>query len=153
MPETDPFVAAMWEWTEIYMHRSMSNFVAYAKSTGYSMSQIGALFRMRDHHMRGVTEIGGELGVSSAAASQMLDRRVQEGLVTRTEDPHDRRAKRLVMTEKGQELLHRGIESRQEWMKDLANTLTPAEREQVIAALQLLTAKARLFQSQPPPEA
>ncbi len=155
MPETDSFVATLWEWTEIYMHRSMSSFVAYAKTNGFSMSQIGALFRMRDKNMRGVTEIGDELGVTSAAASQMLDRLVNEGLVTRTEDPDDRRVKRLVLTEKGHELLHHGILARQEWMQDLANTLTTAEREQVIAAMRLLIVKAHelQLQRQPTPEA
>lgn len=155
MPETDPFVATLWEWTELIMHGSMTNFVAFAKSSGISMSQFGALFRIRREDSRGVSEIGDELGVTSAAASQMLERLVQEELITRTEDPRDRRVKRLVLTEKGHDLLHRGIHARQEWMKVLADTLTPAEREQIDAALRILITKARTIQHQhqPAPEA
>jgi len=153
MPETDPFVAALSLWTEIVMRGSMTNFVAFAKSSGISMSQIGALFHIRRENARGVSEIGDELGITSAAASQMLDRLVQQGLITRTEDPHDRRVKMLVLTADGKELLHNGIRARQEWMKDLAALLTPAEREQIVAALGIMIDKASQLQSQSKPEA
>jgi DNA-binding MarR family transcriptional regulator len=152
MPETDPVVSMLSEWTEIYMRGSMPNFIAAIRASGFSMSQIGALFHLRRQHLRGVSEIGDELGVSSAAASQMLDRLVQQGLVTRTEDPNDRRVKRLVITDDGKKLLKNGMHARQEWIQDLAVLLTPAEKEQVIAAMQILIAKANQLQ-QPTPEA
>ena len=152
MPETDPVVALMSEWTEIYMRGSMPNFIAAIRASGFSMSQIGALFHIRRHHLRGVSEIGDELGVSSAAASQMLDRLVNQGLITRTEDPDDRRVKRLVLTDTGKQLLKNGIHARQEWIQDLAELLTPAEKEQVTAAMKILIAKANQLQ-QPTREA
>ncbi len=153
MPENDPVVSMISEWTETYMRGSMPNFIAAIKASGFSMSQIGALFHIRRAHTRGVTEIGDELGVSSAAASQMLDRLVQQGLITRTEDPNDRRVKRLVLTDHGKQLLKNGIHARQEWIQDLATLLTPAEKEQVIAAMQILIAKANQLQGQPSREA
>jgi DNA-binding MarR family transcriptional regulator len=140
------------EWTDIYMRGSMPNFIAAIRASGFSMSQIGALFHIRRQHFRGVSEIGDELGVSSAAASQMLDRLVQQGLITRTEDPNDRRVKRLVITDRGKQLLKNGIHARQEWIQDLANLLTPAEEEQVAAAMQILIAKANQLQQQPTQE-
>jgi DNA-binding MarR family transcriptional regulator len=52
---------------------------------------------------------GGELarllGVGLAALSGMIDRLVQQDLVTRTEDLHDRRVRRIGLTRKGGELI------------------------------------------------
>ncbi len=92
MQSPDPFVLALQNWVGMFMHRSMRDSIRFAKENGLSMSQVGAMFHIR-HGVDGVSDIGDDLGVTSAAASQMLERLVQAGLVTRTEDPHDRRAK------------------------------------------------------------
>ena len=62
------------------MHRSMRHFLRYARESGLSMSQFGALFHIHRRGSSGVTDLGDHLGVTSAAASQMLDRLVQQGL-------------------------------------------------------------------------
>ncbi len=133
------------------MRRSMRNFILYSKASGLSMSQIHVLFQI---HRRGLTvsEIGDELGVTNAAASQMLDRLVQEGLIVRSEDPHDRRVKQLVLTEKGRKILDETIQSRQAWLHDLSNRLSPAEQEQVIAALHVLIEKVEQLDQTPNPK-
>ena len=124
------------------MRYSMRSFILYSKESGLSMSQFGALFRV----MRGdsgVSDMAGELGITNAAASQMLERLVQQGLITRTEDPHDRRAKQIVLTEKGREMLQGALSARQGWLDILAKTLSPAEKEQVAASLNLLIEKTK----------
>jgi DNA-binding MarR family transcriptional regulator len=106
-----------------------------------SMSQIGALFRIHREGGCGVTDLGDDLGVTSAAASQMLERLVQQKLVLRSEDPADRRVKQLVLTEMGLHTIGEIIHFRQDWLNDLAKILSPAEKEQLTAALKLLTDK------------
>jgi DNA-binding MarR family transcriptional regulator len=149
MQPIEPLVATLEEWTEVFMHRSMRNFILFAKETGLSMPQIGALFHLLKSS-GGVTELGEELGVTSAAASQMLERLVQLKLIVRSEAPHDRRAKVIILTDKGQQTLKDSIRARQGWLNDLAQTLTPAETEQVVAALKILIEKARML-GQPSP--
>lgn len=105
------------------------------------MSHIGAIFHIHHSGSCGVTEIGDHLGVTSAAASQMLDRLVQQGLVLRAEDRGDRRVKRVVLTEKGQLLLEKGIRARQKWLQDLADTLSESEKQTITSALQTLIAE------------
>jgi len=126
---------------EIFMHRSMRDFMRYSREHGLSMSQIATLFRLSHRGSLGVSEIGEGLGISSAAASQLLDRLVQQELVTRTENPQDRREKQLILTEKGQKLILDGAGSRRAWLERLAASLTPEEQEKVEEALQILTEK------------
>jgi len=97
----DPFVATLEEWIKVSRHRMMRNFIDYARRSGLSMSHIGALFHLHHEGTCGVTELGNHLDVSSAAASQMLERLVQQDLIQRTEDPDDRRVKQIVLTDKG----------------------------------------------------
>jgi DNA-binding MarR family transcriptional regulator len=141
MQSVDPFVNTLGEWIEVFMRRSMHNFICYSKEKGLSMSQIGALFRI----FRGkssVSDIGDNLGVTSAAASQMLERLVQQGLILRKEDPNDRRVRQIVLTDKGRQILQESIAARQGWLENLSRTLSDSQREQVTAALNILIEKA-----------
>ena len=142
MQQTDPFLVTLQKWMEVFMQRSMRDFVGYARESGLSMSQLGALFQIRHRGSSGVTDLGDDLGVTSSAASQLLERLVQQGLILRSEDPSDRRVKQLVLTEKGLQVLQESIRARQSWLSDLAETLSDSEREAVIAALNILIVKA-----------
>jgi DNA-binding MarR family transcriptional regulator len=89
------------------------------------------------------------VGVSNAAASQMVDRLVQQGLLDRNEDPCDRRNKIIRLTLKGQELVQKSLEARHRWMEDLTIALTPDEQDSITKALTLLTQVARQLEKQP----
>jgi DNA-binding MarR family transcriptional regulator len=143
MPPPDRFTATLREWVDIFMCYAMRNTIRYAKDSGLSMSQIGALSHINFRGSSGVSDVGDHLGVTSAAASQMLDLLVQQGLVLRTEDPNDRRVKQIVLTPKGQQILQESLQARQGWMDELVERLTDEEKEQLTAALQLLIAKTK----------
>ncbi len=142
MKPSNQLPAALRQCLKIFMHRSMRGFILYSKSSGLSMSQLGALFQLHHGGASDVSGIGDNLGVTSAAASQMLDRLVRQDLIARSEDPHDRRAKQIMLTEKGQRVLQETVEARQSWLDDLAKRLTPKEQDQALAVLNLLIEKA-----------
>lgn len=146
MPPIDPLVDSLRKWTEIFMRRSMRNFIHFARESGLSMLQLGALFHIQ-RGASGVSDLGDDIGVTNAAASQMLERLVQLQLVQRSEDPHDRRVKQMVLTEKGQTVLQESIYARQSWFENLANTLSDSEKGQVVAALNILVDKANMLDS------
>lgn len=131
------------EWAEVFMHRSMRDFKRFMDETGLSFSQINVLMRMVHEGKAGVSKIGEQMGVTNAAASQAIDRLVQLGLVERTEDPDDRRAKRLGLTPKGRALIEKGIAARSKWVEGLTDALTPEQQDSIISALTLLTEAAR----------
>ena len=131
---------------EILMHRSMKHFVGYLKQRDLSMSHIGTLFMVHREGACGVSEIGEHLGITPAGTSQMLNRLVEDGLIERSEDAQDRRAKRIVLTHKGRDTLHESILARQQWLHRLVEKLDPAERELVSEALGILVDRARDFE-------
>jgi DNA-binding MarR family transcriptional regulator len=140
---TDPFIEKFKEWMEVSMHRSMRNFIQYARKNGLSMSHLGALFHLHRMGQCGVTELGEHLDVSSAAASQMLDRLVHQDLIRRTEDPQDRRVKQIVLTDEGTRILEEGLRARQRWLENLSKSLSDEEREVVNASLNILIDKMK----------
>ena len=129
------------------MKLSMHNFILYTKDNGLSMLQIGAMFQIHSNGVSGVSDLGSKLGITSAGASQMLDRLVQQGLTARSEDPKDRRGKQIVMTEKGLRVLQESVRARQGWTEALAATLTAQEKEQVRAALNILIIKTNQIEA------
>lgn len=134
------------EWMRLVMRRSMRNFILYAKEKNYSVAQLNALFRIHHKGACGISDLGEEMGVTSAAASQLLDKLVQQGLAVRTEDPLDRRNKRVALTEAGERIVQESMAARQSWLDRLADKLTPAEQEQVNHSLQLLIEKAETLE-------
>jgi DNA-binding MarR family transcriptional regulator len=147
MIETDPLVKALQEAFSIFRRRMMGNLFVYAKDNGLTMPQFGAMFHIFHSGGCGVSEIGSDLGVTNSAASQMLDRLVQIKLISRSEDPADRRGKLLVLTDRGREILVKGNLTNQMWLEDLARSMTPEEQEQVKGAILILIDKARQLES------
>jgi len=143
MSPTLVFTEVIREWSEVFMQRSMRDFRKFMEETGLSFSQINILMRLLHGRRIGVSEIGEQLGVTNAAASQAVDRLVGMDLIERTEDPIDRRAKRLALTRKGRALIEKGIEVRSQWIEGLTDALTPEQQSLIISALTLLTEAAQ----------
>lgn len=138
----DSFIDALRAWTDVFMSTSIAGIFQYAKEQGVSMPQIGTMFRIRRRGSCGVSEVGLDLGISNPAASQMLERLVQAGLVERREDPGDRRARQIVLTERGHQLLRGAMEARTRSFGALADRLSARERHRAAAALRTLAAHA-----------
>jgi DNA-binding MarR family transcriptional regulator len=131
------------EWTEIFMSRSGRDFKRFMIETGLSFSQINVLMRLYHGGKCGVSEIGEQLGITNPAASQAIDRLVNLGMIKRTEDPEDRRAKQLALTQAGHSLIRQGYEARGKWIASLTDALSPEQQSLIISALTLLTEAAR----------
>jgi DNA-binding MarR family transcriptional regulator len=134
---------------DIFMHRSMRGWGRYTRSTGLSMPQFSIMMQLHYRGACGMSEISERFAISAAAASQLVDKLVQSGLMAREEDPHDRRAKLLNLTEKGEELIRQGIEERYRWVDQLAENLTDEERVQISEALDIMTRAAEKLEAEP----
>ncbi len=131
------------EWAQVFMHRSGRDFKQFMDDTGLTFTQVNLLMRILHGECSGVSDISKQMGFTPAAASQAVDRLVQMGFLERSEDPQDRRARRLQLTEAGRELIQKGIEARGKWIESLADSLTPEQQDMIISALTLLTEAAR----------
>lgn len=143
------FTQAIRSWMDIFMHRSMRSWGRFAKSTGLSMPQFGLLMQMHHKGACGMSEVSERFDITPAAASQLVDKLVQNGFIQRVEDPHDRRAKLLNLTEKGRDLIERGMEERYRWVDELGERLTAEERAKVTEALNIMTEAARELEAEP----
>lgn len=132
------FTQTLQDWSGVFLQHSMREFKQLMDDNGLSPSQIITLYSLYHGEPCGVSAIGTQLGVSNAASSQLIDRLVLLGLVERTEDPTDRRAKCLTLSTRGKTLVERGITARARWMEGLTTTLTPEQQTTVIAALTML---------------
>jgi len=102
-----------------------------------TMPQMRALFVLDNvDHGVALTELAPMMGLSVAAAGRAVDGMVRNDLVSRTEDPSDRRIKRLALTEHGRAALGRINEARLAGLRRFADTLGDRERAALARALE-----------------
>jgi len=130
-------------WMDVFMNRSMRGWNHFAKSAGLSMPQFSILMQLHHKGSCGVSEISERFDITNAAASQLVDKLVQSGLLERAEHPADRRAKVLSLTAQGQSLVEQGFQERHRWLEELVGSLSTEEKVKVGEALTILTAAAR----------
>ena len=143
MSTTNQLSDVVREWAKVFMNRSMSDFKRFMEDTGLSFSHVNILMRLFHGGISGVSEIGERMGITNAAASQTVDRLVQMGLIMRTEDPDDRRAKRLELTQQGRDMIEKGVDTRSHWIERLTDSLSTEEQDLITSALTILTEAAR----------
>ena len=108
--------------------------------SGLTFSQIKVLVELDspDEDARTVTALSEELGISPASASRAADGLFRKKLVTRVEDPDDRRVRRLALTSRGRELADRIISARLAGLEEFTASLAGDERRKLEAALDTL---------------
>jgi len=149
MDEYKTIIDTLQSWAGISMHRSMRDFELFARQSGLSMPQFNVLMRL---HYRPkeytVSDIAEQMDITNAAASQLIQRLVESGMITRTEDQDDRRVKLIDITDAGENLVHEAMERRRKWLESVVDTLAPEDRSKVELALSSLVAAARQYEMQ-----
>jgi DNA-binding MarR family transcriptional regulator len=143
MPSSPELTEAIRQLIDVITTRSMRERAHFVKASGLSMPQFGILMHLYYSNNCGISHLGEHMDISAPAASQLVDRLVQHGLVERTEDPNDRRAKQLTLTPKGRELIETGLTARTRWVDELVKSLKPEDYDQVAATLSKLTEAVR----------
>ena len=111
-------------------------------SSHLTLSQFKILMLLARHGNVSGGELARLLGVGLAALSGMIDRLVQQDLVTRTEDLRDRRVRRIGLTRKGGELIGSILNAGQARMRAILSRLSVEELDVVARASQLLVKAA-----------
>lgn len=107
-----------------------------------TMAQMRGLFVLETaDHAQALTELAPKMGLSIAAAGRAVDGLVRHGFVSRSEDPVDRRIKRLALTADGSAALERINEARLVGLRRFAGTLGDAERDALAEALASIFAR------------
>jgi DNA-binding MarR family transcriptional regulator len=111
-------------------------------SSHLTLSQLKILMLLARHGNVPGGELAGMLGVGLAALSGMVDRLVVQDLVTRTEDPHDRRVRRIGLSTTGSALIASIFNAGETRMRTLLSRLSADELELVAQATLLLVKAA-----------
>jgi len=150
MPSTEEFSEILHQWVKVFMRRTGQEFKHFMNESGLSFSQVNALMRLHFTGEADISDIGEQLGVSNAAASQLVERLVRMGLLERREDHFDRRIKRLTLTPAGHELAEELVDTRRRWMEKFTNSLPSQQREFIFQALQVMTDAAQKMEENTP---
>lgn len=92
-------------------------------SVGLTMQQLKALLVLTFQESASGRDLSRALGVGLATVTGIVDRLAAQGLVERRDDPHDRRVRRVFITEDGgcvvDKVIGAGLEQRQRLLQRL----------------------------------
>jgi len=83
-------------------------------------------------------EVADHLGLTSPSASTLVDALIERGLMTREEDPMDRRRVRLAVTSRGKAILEDATNATLEYLAGKLAGISAEEREVVARAMKIL---------------
>jgi len=131
-------VALFHEGMQVGLAHVIRDFMQSMKQHGLSTPQIHALMYIYHTGQCHMSDISALADVSNAAASQLAERLVQQGLLERQEDPANRRTKILKLSEKGKAMIRESIPL-EHLLKELMAPLTAEQRKIVHAAFSILS--------------
>ena len=110
------------------MERAMS-------AEGLSVGRAKVLMRLAAHGPMNQATLAGLLGFAPRSVTETVDGLERDGLVTRADDPHDRRARIVQLTPAGQESAELAATVRTKVMGEIFGVLPPAQRVQLVSLL------------------
>ncbi|MBP2147159.1 DNA-binding MarR family transcriptional regulator [Methanofollis sp. W23] len=133
-PETPPLGALV-----SVIHRTHDMIInERMRAFGLSSGQLFTLIHLA--HQQGVTQetLARRFHVDKGTTARAVRRLEDTGHIIRTTDPDDRRAVRIFLTKKGEEIIPEIIRIDREWEKDVCAGLTDEEQRAVYTLLQTI---------------
>ena len=138
MQVTTDTARCLGEFLRFLIQSAGNEFLQVVEQEELSLTQLKAMHVLgsdgEDLSLNGLAERLG--GLSLPTLSRAVESLVQRGYVSRTEDPSDRRVKRLRLTAKGRKTIDRLIEIRAAEFEAVLETLTDSERDRLARALE-----------------
>jgi DNA-binding MarR family transcriptional regulator len=105
---------------------------------GMSATQQLALGTVAKHGQMAIGDLAEAERLPSSAATRLIDRLEEAGLVTRSRDPHDRRGVQVVITDSGRRLVDERHRVGNAWLAGRLVLLTDAERANLALSLDVV---------------
>lgn len=145
MKESHQFSDRLKQFISLVFRIGMQNHYRFVKQQGLSMPQMMILYHIQRVGGCTVSDIGEEFGISSAAASQLIDRLVQQGYLVRKEKPQDRRIKETAVTEAGQRLIEASMNAHQSWVAGMVSRMDESTQQRLLPLLEELVSHTRAW--------
>ena len=114
------------------LHRTVDQAMCAA---GLSLARAKVLMRLEAHGPMNQATLAGLLGFAPRTVTETVDGLERDGLLSRNEDPHDRRARIVSLTPSGREALAVANAVRSTTMDEIFGVLSPTERAQLVSLL------------------
>ena len=138
----DPFVRDLGGFLKYLLAYGQEAFYEAVAELDLSLTQIRLLHLLcRDVDEASLKWLAEETGNSMPTVSRAVDALVHRGLVTRVENPDDRRAKTIRATDAALEIAARLIDLRVAGLEEFAKSLAPDERDALAEALKPIVAR------------
>jgi DNA-binding MarR family transcriptional regulator len=126
------------EWIMVCVKHTLTEFRQYSHEVGLTMPQMYVMLYLYFKGPSKMSKLISSTQGSKTAASQMVQRLVEQGLVERSKVPGDRRARSVRLSEKGCLLIKDITRTREERLKRLDEELSEVEKEEITHALRIL---------------
>lgn len=123
---------------EALMHRLSGMHAPEFLEIGITMPQAKALYLVSASSGIHMSELAARLGVTLSTVSGLVDRLVESGLVSRRDDPADRRQVVVDMTDTGRTLVERFRELNESMFVTLLHRLDDGDLRTIVRAIDAL---------------
>jgi len=143
-PDMDPLVVALIMAVAPLIKDSQTEVMTITAELDLTLSQLRMLFALdRARTDLAVNELADQVSLSMAAAGRAVDGLVRGGLLSRREDPLDRRIKRIGLTAAGKRAIDQIGAARRHSVERFVDALNETERAALTAAVATLGALTR----------
>ncbi len=138
----EQLLQSLYDLADLIARNSLIERFHFIQESGLSQSQMMSLFYLHRHQGAAIKDLANHLGISNPAVSQLIEKLVRSELVTRIDNPSDRRGKLLELTEKGKVVVSDAKYAHHQWIKTLAETIQPEEVPLIYQAIQIILEKS-----------
>jgi len=138
MASQSEFLETVESWARLYFFQSLTEFFNYLKHSELSLLQGYALAYLFFKGPLKISELCDHMMVSPGAASQMVDRLEKLAMVERTDDPNDRRVRKVQLLAKGTKFVQENFAFSQSWLSEIPASLNPGQEARITDALSIL---------------
>jgi DNA-binding MarR family transcriptional regulator len=122
--------------TYMELHHQLHRIVDQAMcAAGLSLGRAKVLMRLESYGPMNQARLAGLLGFAPRSVTETVDVLEREGLVTRSDDPNDRRARIVSLTDSGRAACATAAAVRTKTMDQIFGVLSSPERAQLITLL------------------
>jgi DNA-binding MarR family transcriptional regulator len=130
------------------LHRQLHRIVDQAMSSaGLSLARAKVLMHLDSEGPMNQATLAGLLGFAPRSVTETVDGLERDGLVTRADDPRDRRARIVALTASGRDALNTALDVKTKTMDSIFGVLNATERAQLVALLAAV--RTNLTQGEP----
>lgn len=104
---------------------------------GLTLSQCYTIETLGQRGNRNMKELSHDMGVSISSMTRVVDVLVRDDILTRQENPNDRREVRITLTEKGLDLFAKLKQCSETYSKAILDLIPREKRQMVLKSLEL----------------